>query len=79
MTGEAIRADRVYRHYKGGLYRVVEYGDAYLEKTGEDLVGYRKVGDKTKTWYRPASEWFDPVDVELSPVQQTKRYVLMPQ
>ncbi len=51
-----------YRHYKGGIYRVVCL--AHHSETLEDMVVYEPVGGTTGTWVRPASMWNDPITVD---------------
>lgn len=49
----------LYRHYKGGLYRVL-----YLAKhteTMEELVVYVNANDESLVWARPLSMWNDRV------------------
>lgn len=49
---------RTYRHYKGGLYKVISL--ANHSETGEALVVYKSVGFGT-VYVRPLSMWFDEV------------------
>ncbi len=51
-----------YRHYKGGIYRVVCL--AHHSETLEDMVVYEPVNGTTGTWVRPASMWNDPITVD---------------
>jgi hypothetical protein len=44
----------VYRHYKGGLYRMLHL--ATDEATGEDIVVYRSLADD-RIWVRTAYSW----------------------
>ncbi len=52
----------IYRHYKGGTYRVI--GAAKHSETLEDLVIYEALYDNkmSKLWARPLSEFFDEVE-----------------
>ena len=49
----------LYRHYKGGLYRVLTV--AKHSETLEDMVVYVNETDPSLVWARPASMWNDPV------------------
>lgn len=60
MTNTEIRPGQIWRHFKGGVYRVL-----YLAKhseTGEDLVIYTKNGGDGTVWARPASMWLETVE-----------------
>ena len=52
----------VYRHYKGGMYRVVCL--AHHSETLEDMVVYEPLDGKTGAWVRPASMWDETVVVD---------------
>lgn len=58
-----IKIGAIYRHYKGGLYRVI--GLAKHSETLEDLVVYQALysGDypENQIWVRPLSMWFDHI------------------
>lgn len=49
----------VYRHYKGGMYRVLFV--AHHSETLEDMVVYEPLDGKSGYWTRPASMWNEPV------------------
>jgi hypothetical protein len=49
----------LYRHYKGGLYRVL-FDDAKHTETGEELVVYISV-ETGKVWVRPVKMFFELV------------------
>jgi hypothetical protein len=53
---------KTYRHYKGGLYRVIAL--AHHSETLEDLVVYEALytSDIGQFWVRPASMWFEEVE-----------------
>lgn len=57
----APSAGQRFRHYKGGLYAVIEM--ATLEATYEPLVIYRAEKDGT-VWARPLSQWLEEVEYE---------------
>ena len=59
MAYEVPEKRTVYKHYKGGLYYVIDI--AQQTETGEALVVYR--GGKT-TWARPLSMWIEDVEYE---------------
>ena len=52
----------VYRHYKGGMYRVVCL--AHHSETLEDMVVYEPLDGSTGFWVRPASMWNETVIVD---------------
>ena len=54
-----IRIGKIYRHYKGNLYKVLSL--AKHSETVEDMVVYQsvKTGD---IWVRPAYMWNETVD-----------------
>lgn len=49
----------IYRHYKGGLYRIIST-DCRYEKTGETFVIYESLKDKQR-WARPLDEFIGEV------------------
>jgi len=51
---------RTYKHYKGNLYRVI--GIAIHTQTEEEMVVYHPLGNPTKLYVRPVSEWDGMVD-----------------
>ncbi len=55
----------VYRHFKGGLYRVE--GVAKHSETLEEYVVYRKLYDDHSLWIRPKEMFLSPVDKEKYP------------
>ena len=50
----------LYRHFKGGLYRIVTI--AQHTETQEGLVIYRSEDDPSKVWARPVTHFCSPVD-----------------
>ena len=50
----------LYRHFKGGLYRIVTI--AQHTETSEGLVIYRSEEDPSKVWARPLVSFMSPVD-----------------
>ncbi len=61
---EPIRSDisGTYRHYKGGLYRVICL--AHHSETLEDMVIYESLSEGSGFWARPASMWSETVVVD---------------
>lgn len=55
----------VYRHFKGGLYRVEDV--AKHSETLEEYVVYRKLYDDKSLWIRPKEMFLSPVDKEKYP------------
>ena len=56
---------QVYRHFKGGLYRVE--GVAKHSETLEEYVVYRKLSDDGSLWIRPKEMFLSPVDRKKYP------------
>lgn len=56
------RPEGRYRHYKGGLYRVI--GIARHSESREQLVVYVAETDTAEMWVRPASMFFEDIDIE---------------
>ena len=52
----------LYRHYKGGVYRVVCL--AHHSETLEDMVVYEPIDGQTGVWVRPVSMWNEDVVVD---------------
>jgi hypothetical protein len=48
-----------YRHFKGGLYRVIGVGKHTEHPDSERFVVYHPLDDPTKIWLRPVTMWFD--------------------
>ena len=55
-------APGLYRHYKGGEYRVI--GTARHSETGELLVVYRCLYDNNSLWVRPLAMFMDRVVID---------------
>ena len=55
-----VKINRVYRHYKGGIYRVLAI--AKHTENLEDLVVYEALYDNHQIWCRPISMWNDNVE-----------------
>ena len=60
---EKVVVGGLYRHYKGGLYRVVSI--AKHSETLEELVVYVNETDPTLVWARPISMWSERVGDSL--------------
>lgn len=56
-----IPAPGYYRHYKGNLYAV--WFTAEHTETGETMVVYQACYGEKRMYVRPASMWFEQVDV----------------
>jgi len=54
-------APGLYRHYKGGLYRLI--GIASHSETLEEMVVYRALYGERGLWVRPRSMWDETVTV----------------
>jgi len=55
-----IRAG-IYKHYKGGLYKVISI--AKHSDTKEDMVVYKSVNDQRQLWVRPLEAFKEKVKV----------------
>ena len=63
----------LYRHFKGGLYRIVTI--AQHTETSEGLVIYRSEDDPSKVWARPVVNFLSPVDrVKYPDAMQDMRF-----
>lgn len=56
---QEITVGKIYKHYKGNLYKVVALGKS--SETLEDMVVYSAVKDG-KVWIRPEKMWNEIVD-----------------
>ena len=61
MAKEPIIRAGIYKHYKGGLYKVI--GIAKDSETNEQLVVYRSAEDGRQLWVRPLAMFKDKVKV----------------
>lgn len=52
----------IYRHYKGGEYRVLM--EAKNSENQEELVVYQNIKDENKTWARPKKMFIEDVEVD---------------
>lgn len=72
---ERVRVNRVYRHFKGDHYLVVDI--ARHSETGEEYVVYRKLYGDGGLWVRPLAMFLEPVDKTKYPnAAQTYRFEL---
>lgn len=54
------KVDKIFRHFKGGYYLVLEI--AVNTETGEDLVIYRSIVEEDgRVWARPIESWMKSV------------------
>lgn len=71
----SVMAGNVYRHFKGGLYRV--HGVAVHSETAELLVIYSNQDDPRdeppRLWARPLAMFLSPVDKTKYPRARQKR------
>lgn len=70
-----VQVNRVYRHFKGDYYLVVDV--ARHSETGEEYVVYRKLYGDGGLWVRPLAMFLEPVDKAKYPrAQQEYRFEL---
>lgn len=55
----SVKINRTYRHYKGGLYKVIALGK-HADDTSEQVV-YQAMKDG-QVWVRRLDDWNTPVD-----------------
>lgn len=73
MNKRPLVINGIYRHFKGGLYKVL-YTAQHTE-TGEQLVIYQSINDKDKIFARPYEMFLSEVDKEKYP-DVTQKYRL---
>lgn len=70
-----IMVNRVYRHFKGGYYLVLDV--ANNSETGEKYVVYRSLYGKGELWVRPLDMFLSKVDQAKCPdIEQKYRFDL---
>jgi hypothetical protein len=62
MTKEPLIRAGIYRHYKGGMYKVIAI--AKHTETREEMVVYRSLDDERQLWVRPLEMFREMVKVE---------------
>lgn len=68
-----IKKNRFYRHYKGGIYYVLELA-THTETEGE-MVVYQSLNGDNRTWVRPKEMFASKVDEDVeNPTGQTYRF-----
>ena len=72
---QELKINRVYRHFKGDYYIVVDI--ANHSETGEQYVLYRKLYGDGSLWIRPINMFLSEVDHDKYPnVEQKYRFEL---
>ena len=75
MEDRTIQINRVYKHFKGDYYLVVDV--AKHSETKEDYVVYRRLYGDGGLWIRPLTMFLEEVDHEKYPnVKQKYRFEL---
>lgn len=73
---EQVQVNRVYRHFKGDHYLVVDI--ARHSETGEEYVVYRKLYGDGGLWVRPLAMFVEPLDkVKYPDAKQERRFELL--
>ena len=67
-----IKINSIYKHYKGGLYRVLALGQH--TETLEELVVYQALYGDNAIWCRPSFMWNDEIEFNG---KITKRFELI--
>lgn len=70
MENKRFRIRGVYKHFKGGLYRLEDV--IYHSETGEKMVAYRALYGDGRLWCRPYEMFFEEVDREKYPETEQK-------
>ena len=63
MKSENIEIGKIYKHYKGNLYKVIAL--AKHSETAEDMVVYQNI-EKGDIWVRPKSMWSEIVGDKIA-------------
>lgn len=72
---EELKINRVYKHFKGDYYLIVDVAND--SETKEKYVVYRKLYDDGSLWIRPLKMFLSEVDHEKYPnVKQKYRFEL---
>lgn len=66
MTKDPLIRAGIYRHYKGGIYKVIAI--AMHTETREEMVVYRSLDDERQLWVRPLEMFREKVKVDGKPV-----------
>jgi hypothetical protein len=66
MTKEPLIRAGIYRHYKGGMYKVIAI--AMHTETREEMVVYRSLDDERQLWVRPLEMFRERIKVDGKPV-----------
>jgi len=75
---EFPRANQIYRHFKGNLYRII--AQAVHGKTGEEMVVYQALQGDYRVYVRELSDFMAEVDRKKYPhADQRRRFELVPQ
>lgn len=56
---QKIEKGKIYRHYKGNLYKIIEF--AKNSETLEDMIVYQSV-NTGEVWVRPYSMWNEVIE-----------------
>ena len=62
MTTKPLIRAGIYKHFKGGLYKVI--GIAKHSETNENMVVYRAKNDEHQLWVRPLEMFNENVKVD---------------
>lgn len=60
MRYGTVTPGSIVRHFKGTLYRIIDFGKH--TETGETMVIYQAIKEPDKVWVRPADMFFSKVD-----------------
>lgn len=65
LVGDRFKIGGIYKHYKGGLYRLED--TIIHSETGERMVAYRALYGENRLWCRPFMMFFEELDPKKYP------------
>jgi len=59
-----LKAGQIWKHYKGGIYRIIALASNSESDDFIDMVVYQKTTDDHKTWVQSVSRFMETVHVD---------------